>query len=248
MNKFFRFPLRALAAFETPLQRLEKIVGFCVMDAGAKVVKKRGGDVADFREIRESGCQLLEVQCDGKRDARAMHKDYQALLRACGRDPQATVSIAAPFFWNCLHTLRGETPGKPLSYREFSVLCAVLSKVGRKDFVSCSWREVRRRALGYMTERELLAGLPMRCDAARPLSRQQLRTTLDDLDRCGFFVRYVVGNGRRCFLSYYSVRMNPQQLAEAATRAYCARRREVVPMTPAARAAQAVLWRRFRQP
>ena len=248
MKHFFRFPLRVLAEFETPRERLERIVQFCIMDAGRKVVEQQGGNGNDLRAIWQCGCELLAVQSEGTNAPRAFQAAHRAVMEACGGDDQAMVTVATPFFWNCLYTLRGEKPDKPLSYREFSVLCAVLSKVGRKGFASCSWREVQRRALGYLTEKEMCENLPSRSDKAAPLSRQQIRTVLESLHRCGFFARYAVGNGQRSFLSYYSVRMNPQQLAEAATSDYCSRRREVVRMKPTARAAQAVLWRRFRQP
>lgn len=244
MDHFFRFPLRALSAFATPRERLEKIVGFCVMQEGRKLVDKRCGDPDNLQAVLECGRTLLGVRWPGDDDPGQMRDGYRAVLQACGTGKQATVTIKAEWLWNCLEVLHGKKPAKQLSYREFSVLCAVLSKIGNKKLASCSWHEVQRRALGYATEQEMLAGLPKRSDGAKPLSRQQLRKTLADLDRCSFFQRYAVGNGRRCFLGYYTQRLNPPQLAEAATRDYRASHRKPHRMTAAARAEQAALWQR----
>lgn len=248
MDRFFRFPLRALSAFATPRERLEKIVGFCVMHEGRKLVEKRDGDPDDLQEVWKCGCTLLKINWQGDGAASQMRDKYHAVLQACGTVDQATVTVKAAWLWYCLEGLRGKRPAKPLSYREFSVLCAVLSKVGNKKFASCSWREVQRRALGYATEREMQDDLPKRSDKAEPLSRQQVRKTLAALDRMCFFVRYAVGNGKRHFLSYYTQRMNPPQLAEAAMRDFHAKRHAPERMTAAARAEQAKLWRRCRRP
>lgn len=248
MDRFFRFPLRALSAFATPRERLEKIIGFCVMHEGRKLVEKRDGDPDNLQEVWKCGCTLLNVKWHGDDAASRMRNEYQAVLQACGTMDQATVTVKAAWLWNCLEGLRGKRPAKPLSYREFSVLCAVLSKIGKKKFASCSWHEVQCRALGYATAREMQDDLPKRSDKAEPLSRQQVRKTLADLDRMCFFVRYAVGNGKRSFLSYYSQRLNRTRLAEAAMDDFHTRRREPERMTAAARAEQAKLWHRCRHP
>lgn len=245
-RNFFRFPLRALARFDDERERLEKLVGYCVMDTGRKLLDDEGESYSS-RAAWELGCELLNVNSTGTNAPQYFQKDHDEMARACGTEKQAKVTIATSFFWNCLYGLRGQQAERPLSYREFSVLCAVLSKTGDKPFASCSWREIQRRALGYAGEHEMTAHLAARDDKAAPLSRQQIRDTLDTLARNRFLARYAVGNGRRCFLTYFSVRMSEAELAEAATAHFLKRRKRQPRLTPEGRARAAALWQMHRK-
>ena len=243
-DTFFRFPLRALSAFETPLERLDSLLGYCVIDVGRKLVEERSGDADDLEEVWKMGCGCLGVKFSGKDSAKWQQKRREAVLAACGDEPQATVTISTRFFWNCIYGLRKKPQEKPMSYREFSVLCAILSKIGDKEFASCSWKEVQRRALGYVNEAEMNKGLPKRTDGAKPLSRQQVRDTVETLERLGFFARYTVGNGKASFQTYYSVRMNPMMLAETATRDFAMKRKRRR-QNERMKALQAEMWQRY---
>lgn len=231
-DTFFRFPLRALSAFEGPFIRLETLVGYCVMDVGYKLVEpaEKAELTPDYhRELAwHRGCAKLNVRSTGKGADQRMQMHYEAVQTACGLAAQATVSIRTQWLWNCLYELRGdaEMAEMPLSYREFSLLCAILSKLGDKDMDSCTWREIQCRALGYTTKAEMERVLPLRKDGAKALSRQQIRSTLDDLERNKFFGRWSFGNGERSWLGYFSFkRMSRAKLAERATALYAQRRR-----------------------
>ena len=249
MSTFFRFPLRVLSEFETPKERLENIVGFCVMDVGFKQLENSGTSPAKPAEKRrlawENGCKILCVNSSGADADSRLQEEYTAVKMACGDHDQANVSIDTQWLWNCLCILRGneQQATRPLSYREFSVICAILSKVGNKDFESCTWQEIQRRALGYTTDKEMQAKLSTRKDKAKPLSRQQIRTTLDILDYNRFFARYAVGNGQRSWLTYFSFKRNRNELAEQATAQFAKRRwRGLNRQTSAQRQHAAELW------
>lgn len=247
-DTFFRFPLRALAAFSTPLERMENLVGYCVIDVGCKLAEERLGDADDLDEVWKMGCGCLNVRSFGKGAAKRCQKQYDTVVAACGDEPQATVTVATRFLWNCIERLRGNAERRPVSYREFSVLCAILSKIGDKELASCSWKEIQRRALGYVNEAEMTKGLPKRTDGAKPLSRQQVRDTVATLDRLGFFARFTVGNGTASFQTYYSIRMNPMMLAEAATRDFVNKNKNKnkrMRQGPGMKALQAEMWQKF---
>ncbi|MBL9115458.1 MAG: hypothetical protein JNJ83_10670 [Verrucomicrobiaceae bacterium] len=174
------------------------------------------------------GCKVLNVDSSGAGADKRLQNEHDNVVKHCGLAAQATVSIRAEWFWNCLYGLRGneDRPDMPLSYREFSVLCAILSKLGNKDLESCTWQEIQCRALGYTTKAEMNRLMPHRRDGAKALTRQQIRSTLNDLERCGFFARYAVGNGEKCFLTYFSFKgLNRTELAKRALEAYGQRRR-----------------------
>ncbi len=252
MSHFFRFPLKALAAFEGPLIRLENVVGFCVMDVGYKLVKpleKTGLTLAECRKVAwERGCTKTNVDSKGKDADQRLHREYQAVQSACGIEAQATVTIRNDWFWSCLEGLRGKERNLPVSYREFSVLCAILSKIGDKELESCTWQEIQCRALGYTTQAAMKAGLATRRDGAQPMSRQVIRTTLDALERCKFFARFPVGNGTRSWLTYFSFKLSGKELEVEATAAWVQRRRRGrLNWDKSKRERQAKLWEQRRQ-
>lgn len=226
---FFRFPLRALAVFDSPLNRLDNLVGYCVHDVGTKqqnvAVTATMKPDERLRHIWDTGRKWLNVDWTGSTAHSQCKREHDEVVAKCGTGSQATVSIRADWLWNCLSELRRQEREKPLNYREFSVLCAILSKLGDKDLESCTWQEIQRRALGYTTEAQMKERLPYRTDGAKPLTRQQIRSTLNDLERCGFFARYAVGNGEKCFLTYFSFKMPKQELKAKAVAAFTKRRR-----------------------
>lgn len=231
-DTFFRFPLRALSAFASPLERLDKTIGYCVMDVGKKVLADAGHVGATKEQHRshvwEMGCKVLNVSLAGAGADKRMQDEHDAVVMHCGEEAQATVSIRTEWLWNCHYGLRGEAnkAAMPLSYREFSVLCAILSKLGDSDLESCTWQEIQCRALGYTTKAEMVRMLPQRKDGARALTRQQIRSTLDDLDRNKFFGRWSFGNGERSWLTYFSFKgLSRKELAKRATVLYGQRRR-----------------------
>lgn len=171
-----------------------------------------------FMQAALAGSHILGVQ-DG---ACARHAAlYQAQLQ-----PRAVYfRMRADWVWNALHTARQtagvEDPGvrkfKPLTWREFRILAAILSaKVNTYDFTFLGWESIQARACGYHTKALFQAGkdtLPPHC---QPLSRRQIRQGLDRLEVLGFFARCRYAKGARGGLMAYSFRHPKRQgLVEA---------------------------------
>lgn len=126
--------------------------------------------------------------------------------------------LRSDWMWNALHTASqaaGEdeethddaAERKPLTWREFRVLAAILSaRVNSYGFVFLGWESIQARACGYHTKELLQAGkaaLPAHC---QPLSRDVIRATLDKLEALGFFARCRYSTGGRGGLMAYSFR------------------------------------------
>ena len=86
MSTFFRFPLRALAAFETPKERLENIVGFCVVDVGRKELSKNN-EALPPAEVWKAGCKNLIVQGDNLKALKALLPHYGGQVKCIYIDP-----------------------------------------------------------------------------------------------------------------------------------------------------------------
>ena len=101
--------------------------------------------------------------------------------------------------------------GKGISYRDFATLCAVNAALGKKPFAAITQPRIRAGMLGYSSSTWLFdeegnltrngeSLLQEREDGAVPLSRKQMRTTLDRLERRHFFARFLA-SPRRTFFS-----------------------------------------------
>jgi hypothetical protein len=200
-GKFFTFPLCVLAMpLANEKQILMHIVSHSLERAG-------GGDGAggiDSKRIREyvlehgdigysqssrhdqiiRGAILTNVklgwinttinECD------AVNRFVGEHERKHGRD--AVVFIAAELLWSC------NDDNQDFSFREFSTACAVNSVIGfKKTPVIIRRAMIIARQLGYKTPQDMAAELPeanrKRPDKRKPLSIQQLRDTLDNLER-----------------------------------------------------------------
>jgi hypothetical protein len=120
-----------------------------------------------------------------------------------------TVQIKTDWVWDCRQTISGETPERSLSFREFRVLCALLSKVGAKGVKKCSWREVQARAAGFCGKADMASCSSESRQRIAPLilSRAEIRTTLRRLEINNFFARYNHGWRGRARESWFTFSM-----------------------------------------
>ncbi|MBN8600540.1 MAG: hypothetical protein J0M26_05900 [Planctomycetes bacterium] len=86
------------------------------------------------------------------------------------------VSIPCELFWKAV---------EKWEYREFAVLCSVWSAIGQAAYRRVTYDKIVRGAYGYCTEKEFAA----KPKSLETLSRQQVRSTIDRLEKRGFFVR-----------------------------------------------------------
>ena len=141
-------------------------------------------------------------ECDAANRFVAEHE------RKHGKDP--LVFIAAELFWSC------HDDNQDFSFREFSTACAVNSVIGfKKTPVIIRRSMIQARQLGYKTPLVMAAELPeanrKRPDKRKPLSVQQLRDTLDNLEKRDLFRR--CQPGRRTV--YFSTTLDLAELRAA---------------------------------
>ena len=92
-----------------------------------------------------------------------------------------------------------------ISTRTFTTVCAILSKIGSKSYVSMNWQEIAARQVGSMKNLK---------DIDHPtMTRQNVRTELANIIERRMLSRVVYHNRH----SYYSVRHNTEELKEEIT-------------------------------
>jgi hypothetical protein len=225
---YFQVPLCALAYGCSDRERLDAIIAYGVMEAGAKRWSKLN---ADERQ------RLFETEVTEGRLPRDFERNNtNHAIAVCGASvTNVTLSTvkrtlcehaALSNFYGNFQQRHGDDAmvrlktslvfeardGKGITPRELCVLAAIYSVIGRKQGpVLISQNRIRWRALGYKSKQVKVAELPRRKDDAQPLSNWQLRSLLDRLQARKFFAR--VTYGRR--LSYYSHRMTETELRKA---------------------------------
>lgn len=129
--------------------------------------------------------------------------------------PQVFFRVRHDWMWNAVYHARNLAGNdnhryeKPLTWREFRVIAAILSaKVNKYDFAFLGWESIQARACGYHTKAafhaaQAAATLPAHC---QPLTRDMIRRTLDKLEALGFFGRCRYSTGPCGGYTAYSFR------------------------------------------
>lgn len=235
VHPFFRFPIGLLAYDAVdPKQTLSHIIDWCVGNVAdgtfgtwshdalkAEISRRDAGADTIYYRRKVGECRLLLAA-----DTLGVHYGivtglqtsiFEARRFLGSVSPAAcnnTAQVKTDWVWDCLKTIRGETPARTLSFREFRVLCALLSKVGAKGVKKCSWREVQARAAGFCGK----ADLARCCDDGREritplmLTRAEIRTTLRRLEINNFFARYNHGWNGKARESWFSFSMPREDL------------------------------------
>jgi hypothetical protein len=132
------------------------------------------------------------------------------------------VRMKGDYLWAAVSQARAEAdPEKPwpergMSWREFRILCAILSvKTNRAGFAFMGWETIQARAHGFTTKEAFKSRKVLADHLAPPLSHKQIRATRDTLEALGFFARFRLSSGGRGGLMAYSVRHDPDELAKA---------------------------------
>lgn len=193
-KSYFQFPLCALSFGQTVDVRLNAILDYSVVDAGSKLFRKltakqqykflRGKTVSrtnpnglnshDWRQRAACyGADIIGVNChdfNGVIERYGQLRDYVADFEARnGKDALVRLKKCWLFDTRDRHGI---------TYREFSVLCAIYSAIGDKELAIITRERIRRCALGYRTAAILEAELSRRPDKAKPLTERQLRDTI----------------------------------------------------------------------
>jgi len=223
-NPYFQFPLCALSFGQTVDARLNAILDYGLVDKGWKLFRKLSAEqqrqflskVRQARKIPEGcdtsnwahcgalyGAEVIGITfgsfLSGIERYHSLHNHVTAFEQAHGRD--ALVRVKKGWVFNT-------RDGHGLTYREFSVLCAIYSAIGDKELAIITRERIRRCALGYRTKAIMEAELARRADKAQPLTERQLRDTITRLHHNKFFARCTVA--RR--ITYYSIRLDSEAI------------------------------------
>lgn len=133
----------------------------------------------------------------------------------------ALVRMAGKYLWPAFcqasyeQGANEERPDKGISWREFRILCAILSvKRNSNEFSFIGWETIQLRACGFTNKADYKAATKIPCHLAPPLSRKQIRTTCDALEDLGFFARFRFSKGKSGGYMAYSFRHSRDQLAK----------------------------------
>jgi hypothetical protein len=139
------------------------------------------------------GAKPLNVSLGHIGSTRDRHDEAQDYLRSASAAAQNNrVNIKTELFWSCHSTAAGKDVDRSLSWREFRVLCALLSKVGSSKYAKCGWQEIVARACGWCGKKDMALATAKEALRRKPLllSREQIRTTLARLESDQFFARF----------------------------------------------------------
>lgn len=223
-NPYLQFPLCALAYGPTLDERLNALLDYSIVEAGSLLFRKLTADQQrEFLVGRQQmsklpegfktnlwlhraalyGAQIIGVTYKSFGPIMERHQLLHAHIadfeNRHGRDAKVRLKKG----W-----LFDTRDGHGLTYREFSVLCAIYSAIGDKELAIVTRDRIRRCALGYRTAAIMQAELATRADKAQPLTDRQLRDTIERLHRNKFFARCTVA--RR--FTYYSIRLDSEAL------------------------------------
>jgi hypothetical protein len=233
-NRFFRFPIGLLSYDPTnPAQTLSMIVDWCIgnvaestfegwdLDSLKEEISRRGAGHGTAYSKTAKCCRLvlaadtLGVSYGSLTNLDApLHAAYRFLDTVASAARNNTVQVKTEWLWDCHKTVLAQTPERSLTFREFRVLCALLSKIGAKGVKKCSWREVQARAAGFCGKSDMANCSPDWTARVAPLihTRGEIRITLSRLEVNDFFARYNHGWRGKARESWFSFSMPRDEL------------------------------------
>jgi hypothetical protein len=241
-DHYFTFPLAVLhgrkAVKESPLSCINLALNCGMLNAGKGHRHHHGNEA--FAERLHEACSKRDIKPVGPYTMKA-----EALVGAelCGVTLGAydhgnlqriaseaesietggpLVRMKADFLWAAINQARAEElpdfewPDHGISWREFRILCAILSmKPNRHGFVFVGWELIKARSSGFANKEAFAAADRIPGHLAPALTRKQIRTTCDTLENLGFFARFRLSTGPRGGLTAYSFRHDRDALAAA---------------------------------
>jgi hypothetical protein len=180
MKNYFQFPLCLLTYGKHERERMSAIIDYSIVNYSKKKLGSTKRDAIDT---------AAEVLCVNYQNTPLSHiveqwKEVSEFVERFesrhGKD--ARVRIASSLLWD---SYKGG-----LAYREFSVLCALNSILGKTTSPKrVTQPSLRVRAAGYKSWNVAIA----EAATERLLSEDQIKRTLNRLDRRGFFARARIG-------------------------------------------------------
>ena len=243
-KKYFRFPLAILQGINEngkpcnskPFEIIDDALSYGVVNAGVGLIKTQGQEVYDemLEEEEEKtsfenlsyhaeaalvGASMCGVRMASSKNLENAGKVYHRY----DNHKFPLVTIKAEIFWAAFHQARyednkGDPPARGISWREFRILCAILSvKKNRDGFSFVGWQEIQARSCGMLRKpHKDTKRIPDHL--APPYSQKQIKRTCDKLEALNFFARCRHSIGKRGGLMAYSFKLSPEELREAVAR------------------------------
>ncbi len=143
------------------------------------------------------GASLLNVSTQNVPSSVARYETANTAIQLAESHfgPSPLAFISSTLFWECHN-------GTGLSWREFTILCAVNSVIGltRKSPVRITREMILARSVGYKRKQDMDSAKSRKLPRPELITTSQLRTALDHLEEAEFFVR-VAPSPRRCYFS-----------------------------------------------
>lgn len=184
--------------------------GMNLMDASGQPLTQY--DAERYWKYAHAGRKLLGITGGNARLSAARWLNHH-------RAGQVFFKVNSSWLWGAVYQARREagedvtSDYKPLSWREFRILAAILSAgCNRHGFVYLGWESIQARACGFHSK-ELFetgkASLPEHC---QPFTRDQIMRTCERLEGLRFFLRLRDSKGPRGGLMAYSFRHETREL------------------------------------
>ena len=212
-QSYFQFPLCLLAYGPNPTERLNLAINFTCRNVGTDATAKATPETKAqwVRLFSDAEKSIYSFDQKNPLHQRLWIGGEQVGVRYNGVDRIETELKEFDHFYANFRKRHGQDAfvrlrkdlvfeardAKGMSYRELSVLAAILSVIGQKrEPVQITLETIRRRALGYRNAAIEGAEFKFRKDTAVSLTRSQLRTIIGSLERRKFFARFTFGRRR----------------------------------------------------
>ena len=240
-DHYYNFPLAVLHGIKketTPLQCMELAMRCGMYNAGVGLLNndsdefaERLEDIINNADIEQDihygddqSCVLVGANvCNA--DLGSKSRGYLETIADQARqipNGGALVRMSSEFLWAAIDQARAENdpnekwPDRGISWREFRVLCAILSvKRNRHGFAFIGWETIQYRCCGFTNRAGYKSASRIPCHLQPPLTRKQIRRTCDDLENLGFYARFRMSKGKVGGLMAYSFRHTREELAAA---------------------------------
>lgn len=240
-DHYFNFPLAALHGIKdetTPLECMELAMYCGLLNAGIGMSNnnpeeflERLGEVAADHEIErpipedsDAAYILVGANVCNVSLANTSSVHLHTIANRANKVPigGAIVRMSSRFMWAGINQARAEespshsVPQQGISWREFRILCAILSvKINTKGFAFIGWETIQHRSCGYTSKSDYKAAERIPYHLQPPLSRKQIRSTCDTLENLGFYARFRMSSGSRGGRMAYSFRHDREELPVA---------------------------------
>jgi hypothetical protein len=245
-DRYFTFPLAILNGvksepYTTPYSCIDLALDCGILGAGKGYRHNHGADA--FRDRLDEVCDKRGLSKGSRPAAHTEKAEILVGAALCGVTLGSTnpgylermadragivtrggplVTMKGGYFWAAFYQARAEVnpinpwPDRGVSWREFRILCAILSvKTNRVGYATLGWETIQARSCGFTTKESFRTADTIPDHLAPPLSRKQIRATCDALEDLGFFARFRLSIGPVGGHTAYSFRHDRDALANA---------------------------------